>query len=201
MGKQTIILLAMLALVPGGLLSGNPEPTVKQQFKVVHDNRTIGLLSTSLIRSGTRTTYLLHSTATLNLIFKLTVTERISDAFEQGILVKSVQQRTVNGRVKSHHTLDRVEGHYRLVNTEQQETTCPESITASVVELYYREPVQGERIYSEGFQQLIPIRQLEQGVYCLELPNGNVSTYYYENGVLQKVESRTAWGTILFIRG
>jgi hypothetical protein len=194
------ILCALLLLPPVSIVLGTSKQVNQQQFKVVMQGKNIGMLSTSQIIENSRITYLLHSSVKLEVLVKVSITENISDAFEHDVLVKSIQKRTVNDKVKSDNILQKNETGYQLINTSGEITQLTASITQSILSLYYEEPTDGDLVYSENFQQILPVQKIGQGKYCLELPNGNTSTYIYEKGKLQQVESQTIWGKVVFTR-
>lgn len=198
--NAAILVYVALSLLPAGIVWSTSRQVNPQQFRVEMQGRTIGMLSTSQIIENNRITYLLHTGVKIDVVINVAVTENISDVFEYDTLVKSVQKRTVNDKVKSNNTLQKTRTGYQLVNASQESSQLNEHITQSVLSLYYEEPADGDRVYSEHFQQVLTIQKSGVGKYCLELPNGSSSTYTYMKQKLQQVESQTSWGRITFIR-
>lgn len=59
-------------------------------------------------------------------------------------------------------------------------------VYSSPAKLYFQEPKEGDQLISENFGLLTVVKEDEPGVYSIEV-NGNTNTFYYENGVLEKV--------------
>ena len=59
-------------------------------------------------------------------------------------------------------------------------------ITSSTATLYFHEPKAGDVLISENFGMLTTVKEVEKGVYEIDV-NGNMNRFYYEGGLLQKV--------------
>lgn len=79
--------------------------------------------------------------------------------------------------------------HYEVdANTYKYENKEPinQPIYSSPARLYFEEPKHGDILLSENFGLVTTVVEDEPGVYSIEV-NGNTNTFYYEEGVLQKV--------------
>ncbi|SIN75288.1 DUF6134 family protein [Algoriphagus halophilus] len=79
--------------------------------------------------------------------------------------------------------------HYVVdANTYKYENKEPvnQPIYSSPARLYFEEPNDGDILLSENFGLITTVVEDEPGVYSLEV-NGNTNTFYYEDGILQKV--------------
>jgi len=79
--------------------------------------------------------------------------------------------------------------HYEVdANTYKYENNEPinQPIYSSPARLYFEEPKHGDILLSENFGLVTTVVEDEPGVYSIEV-NGNTNTFYYEEGVLQKV--------------
>jgi hypothetical protein len=197
---KTTILYIILLLLPGSVLLSSSKKTDQFQLKVIKGNETIGLIQTSEVIQNGKVAYFLQSSVDVNVLLKMNIMESISDVFEGNQLTHSVHARYINGKIKAGNELKLGPAGYELNTNEKQVKHLNELITRSVLSLYYHEPVDGVRVYSQSFGAMIEVQKIGAGKYCLELPNGNTSTYTYEKGLLQSVESQTIWGTITFLR-
>jgi hypothetical protein len=57
-----------------------------------------------------------------------------------------------------------------------------------MLSLYSTEPTSVSQVYSDSFEQFIAIQKTADHKYKIELPDGNHNNYYYENGILSKVD-------------
>ena len=86
---------------------------------------------------------------------------------------------TVNWN-KDHYDIDA--NSYKFHN----ETPINKAVYGTPAKLYFHEPKNGDVLISENFGMLTTVRELEKGVYEIEV-NGSMNRFYYENGVLEKV--------------
>ena len=108
----------------------------------------------------------------------------------KGLLVQSSTQHSVNGKVRSTSYTEEAGKDYRITINEQTKLIKEQDITYSTVSLYFQEPKEVEKVYSERFGQFLTIvpKEDQEGVYVLSLPNDKESTYHYKEGRLIKVD-------------
>ncbi|MBK8144344.1 MAG: hypothetical protein IPK62_04725 [Bacteroidetes bacterium] len=73
-------------------------------------------------------------------------------------------------------------------------------IHLTTANLYFFEPKNVNAIFSEKFEKMIPVKSTGIRKYTLELPNGNKTSYSYENGICSLVEADTDWATLKFVK-
>ena len=64
--------------------------------------------------------------------------------------------------------------------------TIESPIRNSILQLVFEEPVGVDRIYAEEHGDFHSIKKVGEHAYIKTAPNGRESSYYYENGTLQK---------------
>jgi hypothetical protein len=69
----------------------------------------------------------------------------------------------------------------------------------TVLSIYYNEPVHMHEVYSDNFQQYLPIHKTAVGKYRIDLPNGNSNFYIYQLGRLVRVEVEQPFYSLQFI--
>ena len=62
--------------------------------------------------------------------------------------------------------------------------------------LYTTEPLDKSTVYSEFHRQFVPIKKIAEHTYCIRLPDGQIGTYFYEQGICIRVVTQTTWATI-----
>ncbi len=73
-------------------------------------------------------------------------------------------------------------------------------ITHHTMDLYFKEPVGLEKIYSERFLAYCKVRPKGLNKYVISLPNGKENVYTYEEGVLVEVFVDRNWFNLTFKR-
>lgn len=197
---KAILIYAILMILPGSVLMSSSKKTEQFNLKVTKGGETLGVISTSEITCNNRVAYFLYSSVEVNLLLKVQITESISDVFESDLLSQSVQSRYINGKLKTNNTLKKIPSGYELNNEDQKRKLLDEEIKGSILSLYYHEPKHGDRVYSQNLRTMLEVEKTGPSKYSVKLPKGYATTYTYHNGLLQTVESETAWGNILFER-
>lgn len=168
-------------------------------FLVYKGPNQIGTLRISQLVESNRITYTLTSDVSIDLIVEFNIEETIKDVFEKGYLKSSTHTRYVNETLRANNTLVRLDSVYKITDSETAVKYIREKIQVSVLSLYFEEPVSGQLIYSENFRELVKLKKVAEHTYSVELPNGNITTYYYKNNQIQSVASQTRFGIIKFI--
>lgn len=190
----------LLVLFSGSAVFGSFKKTQQFQLKVMKGNELIGFIHTAEVVQNNKAAYFLQSNVDVNVLVKVNIAESISDVFEANQLTHSVHTRHINGKLKAGNTLKKQTSGYELTTYNNHVTHLNGLITYSVLSLYYHEPAQGDQVYSQSFGIVVGVQKVGPGKYCLELPNGYTTTYTYDKGLLQTVETQTKWGVVLFVR-
>ena len=172
----------------------------KLDFVVFKGDDQVGTLTANEKIEGKRTTYSLLSHVTIRLLFTFKIIENINNVFENGHLKSSVHTRHINGSLKTENRIQRIDSNaYTMTDADKTVKHINEAIHNTILELYFKEPIETQRRYSENFQQLLLVKKTDAHVYTVELPNGNVTTYHYNQGVLALAETKASWGVLKFI--
>ncbi|MDR6570333.1 MULTISPECIES: DUF6134 family protein [Chitinophaga] len=99
------------------------------------------------------------------------------------------KQTTIHRNGKEYTII--VNGAKSVIDTEIEE--C-------VADLYFMEPRQLSRVFSETLGRFLPVKSLGGGVYELILPEGKKNVFKYENGILKQVEVNHTLGKAFFVK-
>jgi len=77
---------------------------------------------------------------------------------------------------------------YAISSGTLQETLSSYPITYNMICLYDKEPVDVPKVYSDKFQQFLPIQTVADHHYRIKFPDGNFNEYYYKEGRCVRVE-------------
>jgi hypothetical protein len=183
-----------LALVLGCLFVGLGSFQTTFAQKVTHDydivlaGFTIGSMQADKVTSAAGEDYQIHSKVEFWFFGKIHVEFLQNVKFQNGKLIKATTKSdsnrgnfvtTVNWN-KDHYDVDA--NSYKFHNEEP----IKQAVSATPAKLYFKEPKNGDVLISENFGMLTKVREVEKGVYEIDV-NGNMNRFYYENGILQKV--------------
>lgn len=190
------LIVVFSVLVP---VRGSTTECNTLNFLVFKGADQIGTLAISQLIESNRITYTLTSDVSIDLIVEFNIEETIKDVFEKGYLKSSTHTRYVNETLRASNTLIRLDSVYKITDSDATVKYVKEDIQVSILSLYFDEPISGQLVYSESFRDLVKLTKVTNHTYSVELPNGNVTTYYYKDNRMQSVVSQTRFGTIKFL--
>ena len=157
------------------------------QYNIVRNGKVIGWTKLTKTTTDQNSKISLQSEVKARFIFLFVINALEEAAFENGILVYSSQFRKTNSDVKENKTMRLTAQGYQLYNGKDTEQLRFPILHHHMLNLYFEEPTQYLKIYSDSFQRVLDIERLAGGGYKINLPDGNSSSYYYENGVCTRV--------------
>lgn len=139
--------------------------------------------------------YTINSKNSVNyLLGKIDVDHKTSVTYKDGVLQESFLRTDKNGEVDQFCSVS-YDGHTYKIQTEKEKLSYSKPITASVVTLYFKEPIGLTEIFSEVFGKMVPLTEVKPHKYSIKLPDGKKNTYTYENGIVVEVEVPSPVGT------
>ncbi|KAA2245549.1 hypothetical protein F0L74_06225 [Chitinophaga agrisoli] len=192
--------LIRLGLFTGMLLIAAKQLTAQTHtFEIRLGSHAIGTVEARLnINGAARRTEIKSRIETM---LKSKITD-ISCEYSNNILV---QARSYSSSGKNADdgkaTVTRRDGVHYLVSLEGQQSTLNDGdIQHSVSDLYFSEPKQVTRIYSETLGKFLALKALGNGAYELSLPEGKKNVYRYQKGALVEVEVNHTLGKAFIVR-
>lgn len=123
--------------------------------------------------------------------------------FEKGVLKSSLSSQQVNGRLKEKTNTLYTNDSYNILFVEAKSAPIEKpqilhSINHTVTSLYYREPVNMSRIYSERFGKMCTVQKIAAGAYEVLMPDGKKAVYHYTQGQCREVRSEIVGIPLVF---
>lgn len=183
---SSLVLLIFFLFVGSGLECFSQTQT--NNYDIVLAGFTIGSMKADKTTASNGEDYQLHSKVEFWFLGKIHVEFLQKAHYENGQLMKANTNSDSNrGNFvttvvwnKDHYDVDA--NSYKFHNEEP----INQVIKGSTARLYFHEPKAGDIIISENFGMPTTVREIEKGVYEIEV-NGSMNRFYYEGGVLQKV--------------
>lgn len=185
--KPVRIILLAFFLIIGLSINGNSQ-TQTNDYDIILAGFTIGSMQADKTTSSKGVDYQIHSKVEFWFFGKIHVEFLQNVNYQNGQLMKATTKSdsnrgnfvtTVNWN-KDHYDVDA--NSYKFHNEEP----INKAIYGSPAKLYFHEPKNGDVLISENFGMLTKVREVEMGVYEIDV-NGSMNRFYYEGGVLQKV--------------
>ena len=167
---------------------------VKSQGKtygIYKNNTKYGTIKIARTETEGKIKYRLIADASISFGFEYSVNELIEAVYDGGMMLSSNVKYTVNGGLKKDNSTRWNNGWYTLHKSDRYSGTVQSPIRHSVIQLYYSNPGNIKNVYSELYQCYVPVLRRANNVFCIKLPNGNVTSYHYEEGKCVKVVTRS----------
>lgn len=142
--------------------------------------------------------YATDSEMNINMLLTFKIQSNTTNLFSNAQLKDAQVQRFVNKKKKLAATTRFTDNHYELKKDNDDIVKFKSNIPATVTWLYFNEPVQKSEIFSEVFQTFLKFKEIATSVYETTLPDGDIMTYTYRSGILQRVEIESGYGEFVF---
>ncbi len=185
----------LLLLMPASLFAQDR----RLEYQVMHHGEVKGTVQIKQHTEGNTVQIKIESLVQNRFLFKITVQTIEEAVFREGLLIFSRYYQKINNEEKHDRQLNWEGGYYRLSGRKEDKTAPQTRILHTVLSLYLQEPLNFREVYSDNFQQDIPVIPVAPGKYKLTLPNGNKNYYYYQKGTLVRVEVEQPFYAVQFI--
>ena len=157
------------------------------QFHVLKGKEAIGWLTVSTGDEGAVRQISVQSHLDFRILFRyqIDVTEEVALLDNQ--IQSALLLRTMNGEEKIKRSKIRSGNKLEVIDAGQHRFEAIPRLEFHVLQLYLKEPVGIKEVYSEKFQQAVPVQQNGPHSYILSLPDGNQNIYYYTNGACTRI--------------
>jgi len=118
-----------------------------------------------------------------------------------GILVSGTAYRESNrgpNDVQSRVTKDGTR--YEREQNGMKDKISLANVTFCVIDLYFEEPKNIKKIFSNMYTQMLPLKRIDSGKYQLITPDKNNPIFVYQAGKLVQVELNTPIGQVITTR-
>ncbi|WP_142685582.1 DUF6134 family protein [Chitinophaga polysaccharea] len=124
----------------------------------------------------------------------------IVNEYNNNILTNARVSRVSGKTGEDKQTIVRRNGKEYTIIVNGEKSVLDTEIEECVADLYFAEPRQINRVFSETLGRFLPLKSLGGGVYELILPEGKKNVFRYENGTLMSVEVNHALGKAMFVK-
>ncbi|RBL93880.1 DUF6134 family protein [Chitinophaga flava] len=193
--KYLFRVLLSIAIVAVLYLQTQAQTTT---FEVRVANHAVGTLEAHRKVSGSAKSITIKTRVQT---FLARVNTDIFNEYNNNVLTLAKSSRVAGKNGEDKETTTRRNGNdYTIVLNGEKSVMDNTEIDHCVADLYFTEPKQLSRIFSEALGRFLTIRSLGGGQYELVLPEGKKNIYKYMNGVLVEVEVNHTFGRAVLVR-
>ncbi|MCI2228339.1 hypothetical protein MC378_04100 [Polaribacter sp. MSW13] len=169
---------------------GNTIQTSQEKliFDIIHRNKVIGILEATKINNNAKTYYKSSTTINTRIIKDIEVNYKYDVTFNTNFLTSSNVSITVNEKLHTKTVTKWNKNSYQVIKNRNKENSIKDTITYSTIQLYFKEPRNISKCFSEQNGKFNSIIAMGNHIYKKVNPKGNQNLYYYENGLLKKAD-------------
>lgn len=190
----------LLLPIGGALLffSGAAQE-VNRHYTIQYKGDDVGAMQMAVKKSGDEVFMKMTSNVSMRFIVSINVQSEEEATFKNGVLVYSKACRKVNGKQKVNNETRAAGDIYKTTCDNKTGCIRQKQIDYNFLMLYMHEPADMRTVYSDNFQRFLPIKKTAEHTYTVELPDGNYNTYFFKEGMCNKVEIHHSFYTIHMI--
>ncbi|WP_299107723.1 DUF6134 family protein [uncultured Winogradskyella sp.] len=155
-------------------------------FDVVHNGKVIGSLNATKTLKDSITYYQSSTTIETRIIKEIRVHYKYDVAFENNMLESSKVDITVNEKPHAKTQTLRNDSDYQIIKNDEDNEILTDSINYTTVQLYFKEPKNIKKCFSEQDGSFNTIMALGNHSYKKINSKGRENIYYYNKGILKK---------------
>ena len=166
------------------------------KYDVVYKGNSIGNMQVSQNKMDGKVNLKMISNVQMHLLFGIKMTSQEESSFQNGKLIYSSVYRQVNGKEKANKQTRAIGNNYQTWSEGIVNRLSNGSIEYNIHSLYFHEPIDLQKVYSDNYQQILPIKKMQEHSYKIELPDGNCNYYFYKDGICNRVNVHTSMVTV-----
>jgi hypothetical protein len=182
---QIIITLIILFLLISFILSAQQQ---SRTYKVIRKGDEIGWVNLDKKIDSNKTTITMQSEVKVRFIFTFSSVAKEVSEFRDGKLNHSYFYRKRNGDVKADRHIRLSGNGYEVEDISEKRSLNILPVTYNTLCMYFDEPINLKKVYSENYQCFLDIDRKSDGAYYVTGTDGNSTSFYYRNGICYKVK-------------
>jgi len=181
------------------LPTGSSAQDRNMDFNIIHQGDLKGTVHLSEHSAGNIRRIKVESLIQTRFLFNITVKTIEEAIYREGLLISSSFYQKINDQVPSDRAMTWKDGSYQSGGSQNTGKLPRLPVEHTILSLYYKEPVNIREVFSDNFQQYLPVSKTAAGQYRVDLPNGNSTYYIYQQGKLVRVEVAQPFYALQFI--
>lgn len=182
--NQIVLVFVILLLLLSFVLSAQPQ---MRNYKVMRKGNEIGWVSILKTIDSNAVFFTFASEIKTSFLFTFSSSAREISEFRDGTLRHSYFYRKMNGSIKTDRHTRLMGNNYEVQNKSERAKLDIVPVTFNTLCMYFQEPVGRTQVYSDNYQRFLDIKKGSDGAYTISY-DGTSNSFYYSNGICNKVE-------------
>ncbi len=157
-------------------------PAQTLHYDVYKGDNKVGSMEVVMEVKGDSTLLWSRTKMEISMLFTVELDFRYEAVYHDGQLQRSFTQNYRGGDLKGESRGHREGKAYLTRVDEEWKRLDPAPIDYSILSTYFASPQGRSRVFSERWGTYLPLNQLADGRYELEIPDGSRNTFTYQNG-------------------
>lgn len=168
------------------LLVGLSISAQTNTYDIISKKDTLGILKVSKSKVEENAIYNYQVDMKVKLLVNIHMKYTIEAIYNENQLIYASVANVING--KPHHSsgIKWLDSYYLINTKNNKQQKVAEKIDYSGIRLFFDEPFNIKKVFSEYTGLYGMIKNTQAGTYVLTLPNGKKNKYFYNNGELVK---------------
>lgn len=163
------------------------------RYEVTRNGSSIGTLTLKEIRMDNQVLYKLQSDIKTSLLFTISAKGNEEALYDNGIMIRSFFYQKVNNNERANTRMQAAGNAYTVVRNSNAKRLHHYPITYNLVCVYTIEPLKRTTVFSDKFQQYLPIQALGSHHYKITFPDGGYNEYSYQDGICTSIQVHGVW--------
>lgn len=170
------------------------------RFDVFHGKKVVGEVQAHRQLDGHRTHYIMTSQSEFWILWTQTMRSYAETDYVNGQLHACNTSFRLNGSLRDSSSMTPNSGVHHCYIEPEERFIHQGSVDWTTARMYFEEPLGLNSIFVESALKHCPLKLTSPHTYRLELPDGNVNSYMYQNGVLQEIIVERRFVDLVFRR-
>ena len=157
-------------------------------YEVLLGDKIVGSVVATKSKIGTNISYKTVFKIQLKVIKNYDVKSITDAVYKNNVMLKSSMKTYDKEVLDEEKTIVKDDMTYLCTDCKNVPTVSQELIYSSVSKMYFEEPIQNKKVYSERFLGFGIVTDLGNHTYNYKLPNGDVNVYTYKNGIIESIK-------------
>jgi hypothetical protein len=192
--KRLLILTAPIFLLFSAF---GPSTEVRQfKYEVLLDGRPIGIYNVNRMESNGTVNFKVETNTAAGLIRRSEHRSLMLSSYKDSKLISSQYKTWVNEKLETTCALHWDGNQYVRQEGDELTEICNQMVSYSSACIYFEEPKGQSKLFYEQYGQELELRPIGEHQYEVNLPNGALERFTYENGKAVRVDMVKSFTTI-----
>lgn len=156
-------------------------------YDVIKGGKNIGTMTVDRHNKNGQWTYSVDSKVNVSVMITVRLSFLLESVFSGNQMISSSSKYIRDDKLKEASYVSWADNKYHINQDNERSVLENERINHCLSSIYFNEPTNVRRVFSERFAAFLDIKPTERHHYELTLPNGRKNIYTYENGICKEV--------------